>query len=80
MGIAPDQLGPVFQEFHQARSPERNKGAGLGLAITQRLVQAHGGSISVESKVGEGSCFTFSLPTARPEHREATQELQKHAS
>jgi PAS domain S-box-containing protein len=80
VGIAADQLGPVFQEFHQARSPERNKGAGLGLAITQRLVQAHGGSISVESKVGEGSCFTFSLPTASPERREATQELQKHAS
>jgi PAS domain S-box-containing protein len=80
VGIAPDQLGPVFQEFHQARSPERNKGAGLGLAITQRLVQAHGGSISVESNVGEGSCFTFSLPTASPEHRDATREFQKHAS
>jgi PAS domain S-box-containing protein len=62
VGIAPDQLAPVFQEFHQARSPERNKGTGLGLAITQRLVQAHGGSISVESEVGKGSCFTFSLP------------------
>jgi PAS domain S-box-containing protein len=64
MGIAPDQLAPVFQEFHQARTPERNKGTGLGLAITQRLVQAHGGSISVESEVGKGSCFTFSLPLA----------------
>jgi PAS domain S-box-containing protein len=64
VGIAPDQLAPVFQEFHQARSPERNKGTGLGLAITQRLVQAHGGSISVESEVGKGSCFTFSLPLA----------------
>lgn len=78
VGIAPDQLAPVFQEFHQARSPERNKGAGLGLAITQRLVQAHGGSISVDSKVGEGSCFTFSLPLATHEPPQ-TAELQKHA-
>jgi len=62
VGIARDQLGLVFEEFHQARSPDRNKGAGLGLAITQRLVQAHGGAISVESKVGEGTCLTFSLP------------------
>jgi PAS domain S-box-containing protein len=67
VGIAPDQLAPVFQEFHQARSAERNRGAGLGLAITQRLVQAHGGTISVESEVGRGSCFTFSLPLAEQE-------------
>jgi signal transduction histidine kinase len=71
VGIAPDQLAPVFQEFHQARSAERNRGAGLGLAITQRLVQAHGGSISVESELGRGSCFTFALPSAA---RESTSE------
>jgi two-component system CheB/CheR fusion protein len=65
VGIARDQLGLVFEEFHQARSPDRNKGAGLGLAITQRLVQAHGGSISAESKVGEGTCLTFSLPKSK---------------
>ena len=78
VGIAPDQLEPVFQEFHQARSSERNQGAGLGLAITQRLVQAHGGSITVESAVGQGSCFTFSLPFAenRPPQPNAT-ELQQ---
>jgi PAS domain S-box-containing protein len=62
VGIAADQLEPVFQEFHQARSNERNQGTGLGLAITQRLVQAHGGTITVQSEVGKGSCFTFSLP------------------
>src|SRR5678816_3948891 len=78
VGIAPDQLEPVFEEFHQARSSERNQGAGLGLAITQRLVQAHGGSITVESAVGQGSCFTFSLPFAenRPPQQTAT-ELQQ---
>jgi signal transduction histidine kinase len=76
VGIPADQLEPVFEEFHQARSTERNQGAGLGLAITQRLVQAHGGSISVESEVGEGSCFTFSLPFDHPQPDQATSELQ----
>ena len=78
VGIPADQLEPVFEEFHQARSTERNQGAGLGLAITQRLVQAHGGSISVESEVGEGSCFTFSLPyDASPQVKPTASELQK---
>jgi PAS domain S-box-containing protein len=77
VGIPADQLEPVFEEFHQARATERNQGAGLGLAITQRLVQAHGGSISVESEVGEGSCFTFSLPYANPEPEKTPSELQK---
>lgn len=76
VGIPADQLEPVFEEFHQARSTERNQGAGLGLAITQRLVQAHGGSISVESEVGEGSCFTFSLPFASPQPDRVVSELQ----
>ena len=76
VGIPADQLEPVFEEFHQARSTERNQGAGLGLAITQRLVQAHGGSISVESEVGEGSCFTFSLPFANPQPDLSASELQ----
>jgi PAS domain S-box-containing protein len=77
VGIAADQLEPVFEEFHQARSSERNQGAGLGLAITQRLVQAHGGSITVESAVGQGSCFTFSLPFANAQA--ASKELQRQA-
>jgi len=79
VGIAPDQLAPVFQEFHQARSSERNRGAGLGLAITQRLVKAHGGSISVESEVGQGSCFTFSLPACQRESLEEASQLQDQA-
>jgi len=79
VGIAPDQLAPVFEEFHQVRSAERNRGAGLGLAITQRLVKAHGGSISVESEMGQGSCFTFSLPLGEREQLETDSELRKHA-
>jgi two-component system sensor histidine kinase TorS len=70
-------LEPVFEEFHQARSTERNQGAGLGLAITQRLVQAHGGSISVESEVGEGSCFTFSLPYSNSQPSRAASEFHR---
>lgn len=77
VGIPADQLEPVFEEFHQARSTERNQGAGLGLAITQRLVQAHGGSISVESEVGEGSCFTFSLPYSNSQPSRAASEFHR---
>jgi PAS domain S-box-containing protein len=79
VGIPPDQLAPVFEEFHQARSTERNQGAGLGLAITKRLVEAHGGTISLESRVGEGSCFTFSLPVAHSARLEGSSESQQNS-
>ena len=79
VGIARDQLGLVFEEFHQARSPDRNRGAGLGLAITQRLVHAHGGTISVESRVGEGTSLTFSLPKANRPASDATDEAWKNS-
>jgi len=63
-GIPPDDLPHVFDRFWRAersRSRERG-GSGLGLAIARHLVQAHGGEMGVESKVGQGSRFWFSLP------------------
>ena len=65
-GIPPDDLPHVFDRFWRAersRSRERG-GSGLGLAIARHLVQAHGGEMGVESKVGQGSRFWFSLPVA----------------
>jgi signal transduction histidine kinase len=65
-GIAPEHLPFVFERFYrvdEARA-RKNGGAGLGLAIVKQLVEAHGGRISVESTVDQGSTFTFSLPVA----------------
>jgi PAS domain S-box-containing protein len=66
IGIAPENLKRVFLEFEQLDSSyvRQQEGTGLGLALTQRLVEAHGGRIWVESTVGKGSTFTFVLPAS----------------
>ena len=63
-GIASADQELIFEEFHQARSGdgERPEGTGLGLALSKKLVQLHGGRIWVESEVGKGSTFIFTLP------------------
>jgi PAS domain S-box-containing protein len=62
-GIPADEQQRIFEAFyrlsHSAKAPE---GTGLGLAITQRLVELHDGSLGLESEVGTGSCFYFTLP------------------
>lgn len=64
VGIDPENLEAIFEEFRQAdgSSTRRAEGTGLGLAITRRLVQMHGGIITVESTVNKGSTFTVRLP------------------
>jgi signal transduction histidine kinase len=52
----------IFNEFLQVRQSEPSQGMGLGLAIARRLVEAHGGKIWVESKLGHGSRFSVALP------------------
>lgn len=63
-GIPEEELPYLFQRYWQARRSNRGS-AGLGLAIAKGIVEAHGGSIQVESTVGEGSTFRFSLPRTR---------------
>jgi two-component system sensor histidine kinase/response regulator len=66
VGIAPEKLESVFGLFYQAEDPvsRRTGGMGLGLYISKEIVSRHGGRIWAESRVGEGSTFSFSLPRA----------------
>jgi signal transduction histidine kinase len=63
-GIAPEQLPRIFDKFYQAdnQGAARAKGTGLGLAIAKQIVDAHGGTISVESTPGVGTTFKITLP------------------
>ncbi|HYO67876.1 MAG TPA: ATP-binding protein [Archangium sp.] len=61
-GIDPKHLGRIFDPFFTTK--EEGKGTGLGLSIVQGIVESHGGNISVDSKLGEGTVFTLRLPFA----------------
>ena len=64
IGIAPEDQAAVFEEFRQVGRDYRRKqeGTGLGLTLTKKLVELHGGEIWLESEPGKGSTFTFSIP------------------
>jgi signal transduction histidine kinase len=64
VGIAPENQATIFEEFRQVGTDasKKREGTGLGLTLTKKFVELHGGSISVESAVGKGSTFTFTLP------------------
>lgn len=64
VGIAPEEQATIFEEFHQATTNDgRNQeGLGLGLALSKRFVEMHGGTIRVRSQPEQGSTFTFTLP------------------
>jgi CheY-like chemotaxis protein/nitrogen-specific signal transduction histidine kinase len=65
IGIAPEHLATVFEEFRQVHvlGERRVVGSGLGLAVSKRFVELHGGSMWVESRLGQGSTFYFSVPS-----------------
>jgi len=69
IGISEKQINEIFEPFHQLDSSatRRYAGTGLGLAMAERIIEAHGSEISVRSKVGQGSYFEFKLPTDLPE-------------
>ena len=67
-GIPPSERDRLFEPFSttSVRASGGEKSTGLGLAIAKRIVEAHGGAIRVESEVGRGSIFSFTLPLAQP--------------
>ena len=76
VGIAEEDIHGLFEEFRQVSGGLRRArgGAGLGLAISKRFVELHGGTIAVESQVGAGSIFWFTLPCLHQAHIEAGAE------
>lgn len=68
IGMSPEDREHVFDRFFRADAPDvaAVRGSGLGLSVAQDIVRAHGGSLSVESTLGQGSAFCFDLPVAIP--------------
>ncbi|MCL4552979.1 MAG: ATP-binding protein, partial [Candidatus Marsarchaeota archaeon] len=64
MGIPPEDLPHIFERYFRARGAQRTEGLGLGLYITKMLVETQGGRVWVESELGKGSTFYFTLPVA----------------
>ena len=64
IGIAPEDQAAIFEEFRQVGREDARKqeGTGLGLTLAKKFVELHGGQIGVQSQVGQGSTFTFTLP------------------
>ncbi|HJR06882.1 MAG TPA: ATP-binding protein [Pyrinomonadaceae bacterium] len=76
VGIAAEDIETLFDKYEQARNraTRGEKGTGLGLYITKQLVELHGATIHVESEVGHGSTFSFTLPVASNNTNEATSK------
>ena len=76
-GVPLEEQQHVFEAFHRLQQSEKGaEGTGLGLAITRRLVELHGGYLGLESKLGSGSCFYFTLPTVPTFEREEARKTE----
>lgn len=75
VGIAPVEQIRLFERFYKSDKARRSEGTGLGLAIAKHIVQAHGGTISVQSVVGEGATFRIVIPNRKPRARDRQRSL-----
>jgi len=77
-GIPDEFMDKIFKPFEQVRNTfSAPEGTGLGLSITRRLVEMHGGTLSVESELGRGSCFTVILPGRKPSEQQSEVEERR---
>lgn len=73
IGISSEDLPLIFEDFYTSRSNEQvERGSGVGLALTKRIIEAHDGEITVESKLGVGSTFEIRLPALKDQSLELT--------
>jgi signal transduction histidine kinase len=70
-GIPPEHTPHLFERFYRVPSSSATRGTGLGLYISRKIIEAHGGEIGVESKMGEGTNFYFDLPITEISEQEA---------
>jgi signal transduction histidine kinase len=83
IGIPPEDVERIFQRFERAGSARKYGGLGLGLYIVRQIVDAHAGTIRVESQPGAGSTFTVDLPlepAPAPKHDGRAEERQAASS
>ncbi|GHF89367.1 sensor histidine kinase [Deinococcus ficus] len=64
IGIAPEYYDRIFTIFQRLHTREQYEGSGIGLSIARRIVERHGGSIWLDSAIGQGTTFHFTLPAA----------------
>jgi signal transduction histidine kinase len=75
VGISEEDLPFIFGDFYVGNvSTEGERGSGIGLAITKRIIEAHDGSISVDSALGKGSTFVIRLPSLKTDHQDKPAE------
>jgi signal transduction histidine kinase len=66
IGISPKDLPHIFEGFYRGKDSQTVAGHGIGLAVSRQIIEAHGGSIAVESELGKGSTFVIRLPAIKP--------------
>jgi two-component system OmpR family sensor kinase len=79
-GMEPEEAAQIFERFYRS-DPSRSRahgGAGLGLSIVSAIVASHGGTVSAQGRVGEGSTFTVHLPPGPPEEEQVSTGLEIH--